>query len=200
VTALRRRLARTGPIALLPVAAFAVHQVRYLLAYGWSDGAELRMTGHSYLHSIVPWIVLLLALAVGGLLRAAGRALGGELSVPRYAASLTGLWVLCTVALVAIFVCQEFLEGLFATGHPSGLAGIFGYGGWWALPAAGCAGFVLAALFHGALWVIGEVVRRRAGVRFGAARRAAARFAWCDVALPRLAPLADGCSGRGPPA
>ena len=104
-------------------------------------------------------------------------------ALPRYAVSLTGLWLLCSAALVAIFAGQEFLEGLFATGHPAGLAGIFGYGGWWAIPAALCVGLVLACLFHGALWVLDEVAKRRArprsrhGLADRAARPAARRLA-----------------------
>ena len=34
-------------------------------------------------------------------------------------------------ALVLIYAGQEFLEGLLAAGHPTGLQGIFGDGGWW---------------------------------------------------------------------
>ena len=127
----RGLLARFAPVGLLPPAAFVVHELRYMLAFGGGAGAELQRTGHSYLHSVVPWLVLLLALIVGGFLRAIGRALSGQRSLPRYAVSVAGLWMLCATALVLIFACQEFLEGLFATGHPAGLAGIFGYGGWW---------------------------------------------------------------------
>src|SRR6202035_4308126 len=103
------------------------------------------------------WLVLLLALSAGWFLRAIGRALSGQRSLPRYAVSLTGLWLLCSAALVAIFCCQELLEGLVATGHPGGLAGIFGFGGCWAIPAALCVGLVLAAVLHGAAWVVNEI-------------------------------------------
>ena len=48
------------------------------------------------------------------------------------------------------------------TGHPAGLVGIFGYGGWWAVPAALGVGLVLAAAFQGARWVLRETARRRA--------------------------------------
>ena len=116
-------------VALFPPAAFAVHQLRYWLAYGSDAGVELQRTGHSYLHSVVPWLVLLLALAVGGFLRALGRAFAGQTSRARFTLSLTAMWLTCSAALIAIFACQEFLEGLLATGHPAGLAGIFGYGG-----------------------------------------------------------------------
>jgi hypothetical protein len=131
----------------MPAAAFGVHQLRYYLAYGSAAGAMLTRTGHSYLHSVVPRIVLLVAVAAGGFLGALGRAVARQRSLGRYTTSLLGLWLACTACLIAIFATQEFLEGLVATGHPAGVAGIFGYGGWWSIPAALCIGLVLAALF-----------------------------------------------------
>jgi hypothetical protein len=187
-------------VALLPPAAFAVHQLRYLLAYGSASGAELQRTGHSYLHSVVPWLVMLVALTAGCFLRSVGRAFSGQTSRARFTLSFTGLWLACAASLVAIFAGQEFLEGLFATGHPAGLVGIFGYGGWWALPAALCVGLVLATVFHGARWVVKEVARR-----FGARPRVAAAVPPGvarprDVLLGPAAPLLAGWSSRGPPA
>jgi hypothetical protein len=189
-----------GRAALLPPAAFAVHQLRYEIAFGSGAGAELRRTGHSYLHSAVPWIVLLLALAVGSFVGALGRAFRGHTSAGRYTTSLAALWLACSAALITIFTCQEFLEGLFVAGHPAGVAGIFGYGGWWAIPIALCIGLVLAAILHGARWILDEVSRRWSRPR-ARSRRAAAAVRAPLVAQPRrLAPLADGWSGRGPPA
>jgi hypothetical protein len=185
--------------ALVPAAAFAVHQVRFVLAFGGSARTELARQGHSYLHSLAPWIVLLIAVAVGGFLWALGRAMQGQRSVPRYTLSLAALWVTCSVCLVAIYVMQEFLEGLFATGHPAGLAGIFGYGGWWSIPAAVCVGLVLAAIFHGARWALDEVAVRSVGVPADRGRRPARLPRPHDALLPRRSPLADGWSGRGPP-
>jgi hypothetical protein len=187
------------PVALLPPAAFAVHQLRYLLAYGSAAGIELQRTGHSYLHSIVPWIIVLIALAVGLFLRALGRAFAGQSSVPRYAGSFLALWLLCAASLVAIYAAQEFLEGLLATGHPAGLVGVFGYGGWWAIPAAASIGLVLAAVFHAGTWVLREVIRRYGCLRAPRALRKSARARHAEVFVPRLAPLVGGWSGRGPP-
>jgi hypothetical protein len=167
------------------------------LAFGSRTGAELQAQGHSYLHSVVPWIVLLIALSVGMFLRALGRALGGRCSLPRYTLSFTALWLVCAACLVAIYVTQEFLEGLFATGHPGGLIGIFGYGGWWSIPAALAVGLVLSAVFHGAHSVLREFAERRRhqiaapGVLVAKTPR--------QPLLPRLSPLAEGWSGRGPP-
>jgi hypothetical protein len=186
-------------VALLPAAAFAVHQLRYWLAFGGDAGAWLQAQGHSYLQSLVPWVVLLIAIAAGGFMRALGRALGGRYSLPRYSLSFAALWLVCAASLVAIYVSQEFLEGLFATGHPPGLAGILGYGGWWCIPAALGVGLVLAAVFHGARWVLGEAVelaRRSAPI---ASRQTAAPRPLRAALIPRVAPLAVGWSGRGPP-
>jgi len=188
-----------GRGALVPAGALAVHQLRYWLAFGHGATAELLAQGHSYLHSLVPWIVLLIAISAGEFLRALGRALGGRCSLPRYTLSFAALWLVCAACLVAIYVCQEFLEGLFATGHPGGLVGIFGYGGWWSLPAAMAVGLVLAAVFHGARWVLGEVAQRRRRPAGAPPRRALVARAPRESILPRLEPLADGWSGRGPP-
>ncbi|HEY3944488.1 MAG TPA: hypothetical protein VGL78_04610 [Solirubrobacteraceae bacterium] len=190
---------RIAPIALMPAAAFAVHQLRYWLAFGNQAGMELQRQGHSYLHSVVPWLVLLIALATGAFLRALGNAFGGRRSLPRYTTSFAAMWLLCAASLVAIYATQEFLEGLFATGHPGGLVGIFGFGGWWSIPAAAAVGLVLAAAFHGARWVLREVFERYGRLRAAVRRPPPVAPAPRALVLPRLAPLAGGWSGRGPP-
>jgi hypothetical protein len=191
-----RSLAR---VALVPAAALAVHQLRFVLAFGGSAGVELARQGHSYLHSLVPWIVLMIGVAFGAFLCGLGRALGGQRWVGRHTLSLAALWVACSTCLFAIYVTQEFLEGLFATGHPAGLAGILGYGGWWSIPAALCVGLVLAAVFHGARWVLDEVAQRRRGAVGPPVRRQATPPRPRDAVLARLSPLAEGWSDRGPP-
>jgi hypothetical protein len=189
---------RLAPLALMPAAAFAVHQLRFWLAFGGRASAELQIQGHSYLHSVVPWIMVLVALSVGVFLQALGRAFSGQSSVSRFTISFAGLWLLCALSLVAVYACQEFLEGLFLTGHPFGLIGIFGYGGWWAIPASFAVGLVLAAIFHGARWVLDEIARREGTLRVGRLRSAPSRLR-NPVLAPRPAPLAGGWSGRGPP-
>lgn len=184
--------------ALLPPAAFAVHQLRYLLAYGGGASAELRETGHSYLHSIVPWLVAVIALTVGGFLVCLGRAFTRHTNTRQFTLSFGGLWVACSAALIGIFVCQELMEGLFATGHPGGLVGVFGFGGGWSVPASACIGLVLAAILHGARWAVERIAHCRADRPV--ARRTDQRSPKPQsgfVALP--APLLAGWSTRGPP-
>jgi hypothetical protein len=190
---------RVAPLGLMPAGALAVHQLRYWLAFGGHAGAQLAAQGHSYLHSVAPWIALLLALSLGAFLRSLGRALGGERSVARHSLSFVALWLLCGASLVLVFALQEFLEGLFASGHPGGVAGIFGYGGYWSVPAALAVGLVLAAVFHGARWVLHEVAERLGTPAGPRARETSAVRAPLDVLVSPLAPLAHGWSGRGPP-
>jgi hypothetical protein len=190
---------RLAPLALMPASAFAVHQLRYWLAFGGHAGAILRSQGHSYLHSAAPWLALLLAVSFGVFLRAFGRALRGQSSLPRYTLSFAALWVGCAASLVVIYMTQELLEGLLIAGHPGGLVGVFGYGGWWAIPAALAIGLVLAAAFHGARWAL-DTVAARHRLASPAARPAQIKFGLgANAFLPALVPLADGSSGRGPP-
>jgi hypothetical protein len=202
----RSALRGLAQAALLPPAALAVHELRYLLAFGPHAGLELQRQGHSYLHSVVPWIAVVVSLVAGGFLRALGRAFSGRTpvtrrtSVTRLTVSFAALWLACTACLVIIYIGQESVEGMFATGHPAGWLGVFGYGGWWSIPAAACIGLVLAAVFHGADWVLGEVSRR-----YGASRPTRRRHVTPAVrpplrAFPKPAPVAGGWSGRGPPA
>jgi hypothetical protein len=193
---LTRGIAR---VALLPPAAFAVHQLRYELAFGTNAGLELQRQGHSYLHSAVPWIVVLVALVAGGFLRSLGKAFAGHTSLSRFSLSFSALWLVCSAALVAIYAGQELLEGFVVTGHPAGLVGVFGYGGWWSIPVALCVGLVLAAVFHGARWVLDAVVRSRGDRRLVGGRAVTAIRATVDAPALRLAPLVAGWSGRGPP-
>lgn len=184
---------------MLPPAAFAVHQLRYLLAYGAGAGAQLRETGHSYLHSVVPWLVALIALTAGGFLVRVGRAFARHTTTKRFTLSFSGLWLASSAALIGIFCCQELLEGFFATGHPGGLAGVFGYGGWWSMPAAACVGLVLAALLHSARWVVERVWRCRAQ-RPRKPHRPPRALRLRIVVVLKPAPLLAGWSTRGPPA
>jgi hypothetical protein len=193
-------LGAAARLALMPAAALAVHQLRFALAFGGHAQLQLERQAHAYLHSLVPWIVLSLAAAAGAFARALGRALSGQRSLARYSFSVLGLWLVCACCLLAIYTAQELLEGLFATGHLTGLAGVFGYGGWWSIPAAACVALVLAVIFHGARWVLDEVAQRHRPPRTldTSDRRRAAPLT--ELPLARLSPLAYGWSGRGPPA
>jgi len=174
---------------LLPAAAFALHQLRYTLAYGSHAGSALTAQGHAYMTSLAPWLVLLLAFGAGSFVL---RVACGRDDRPRR--SPLGLWALASCVLLAIYTVQELLEGLFASGHPGGFEGVFGHGGWWAVPLALLLGAAIAALLHVGRLLIAAVRRRSV---FGPAPLVAALQA---VWLPLPPPLAGAAAGRAPPA
>ena len=138
---------RSRGLLLLPVGAFVVHQLRYRIAYGDQASAQLAAQGHSYLDSFAPWLVLLLCLAAGSFLVRVAQALATGRSAER-GRSFATVWIAASCLLTAIYAVQELLEGLVAAGHPAGLAGIVGHGGWWAAVVAVGVGFVIAALLR----------------------------------------------------
>lgn len=183
-------------LLLLPAAAFAVHELRYRLAYGPRADAALAAQGHGYLDSLAPWLVLLLGFALGAfLVRVARSASGRRGSHPQR--SLAALWALSTACLVAIYAVQELLEGVFSAGHPGGLTGLYGNGGWWSLALAVLAGGLVAALLRLASAVVDVAGRLAAVMR---------RQTLAPLVRPRsplLAPrgvLACAAAGRAPPA
>ena len=133
-------------LLVVPAAALVVHQLRYALAYGSRANAELAAQGHSYLHSLVPWMVLAAGAALSSFLRRAVHAARTGDPGPLGRLSAPVLWLLTTALLVVVYAGQEGLEELFSAGHPTGAAGVVGHGGWWAVPAttalllAGCSG------------------------------------------------------------
>jgi hypothetical protein len=188
-------LSHRGGLFLVPAAALVVHQLRYTLAYGSRAGAELAAQGHSYLHSLVPWTVLALAVGLGSFLRRVARTLRTEDAdrAPRRPAAV--LWLGAWCALLVVYATQETLEALLATGHPGGAAGVVGHGGWWAIPAS-----ALVALAVTALLVVGRAILCAAAPARTAGRRPLLRVvAPAGVAAAVVRPLARAAAGRAPP-
>jgi hypothetical protein len=200
VKPMRHRHRQQLGVALFPVGAVAVHQLRYQLAFGADAPRELAEQGHAYLHELTPWIVMAVALGLGGLLARLARAWRSGEADRGKGRGLLVLWALASVGLFSIYVGQEFLEGLLATGHPQGLTGILGDGGLWALPASVAVGGLLALAVRGGRALVGHVARlRRQRPRSAGARPPKLVFRPGCVALPRLAPLAGASAGRAPP-
>jgi hypothetical protein len=182
--------------ALLALGALALHQLRYLLAFGPASGEALQREGHGYLGQALPVLVALAAATIAATLLAA--ALGGA-GAPRRSGPGRGL--LYASALFAVFGAQELTEGALAPGHPAGLAGLVGGGAWVAAPLAlllGCATALVERLLDRA-----GVALALAGDRRMRPGRAAepARPALPAPRVPLAAlPLAFGIARRPPPA
>jgi hypothetical protein len=188
--------ARSNGLLLMPAAALVVHQARYSLTYGARANAELTAQGHSYLHSLVPWTILALGIGASMFVRRAALAARTGRSGSFTPLSALALWAITTAALVAIYAVQEALEALSLSGHPGGASGVFGHGGWWAVPASGVVALGVVALLR-----LGRAVLRLASRLAGSssyARTACSRLPR-SVALVAPAPLARAAAGRAPP-
>jgi hypothetical protein len=188
---------RARAAALLPLAALAVHDLRYRLAYGGDAGRELAHQGHAYLGIAKPLVGVLFALIVAELLARLARAWRvGEVGERTW--SRGRLWLFATCALVVVFVGQELLEGAVFAGHPAGVAGVLGAGGWLALPLSLVAGGVLTLFLAGARAAARALTARH---RHAALRRpySAGRRLPVAVAVRRSRPLASAAAGRAPP-
>ena len=193
---IRPRLPHGSGLLLVPAAALTVHQIRYSLAFGAKANAQLAAQGHSYLHSLAPWTVLALGIGATLFLRRVAQALAsGDAGRPRRR-SFAALWSLSGLGLLVVYAVQETLESFLSSGHPGGLAGVFGHGGLWAVPASAGVGLVVALVLRA-----GRVVLE-----------AAARFALepprprpLRLVLPAgvqpavVRPLASRAAGRAPP-
>jgi hypothetical protein len=187
-TAHRARLA-----AILALGAFAVHQLRYLIAFGSSSSEELARQGHGYMAA---WLPILGVFTISAML---GTLIRGRFGARLAQASLSRRAAIFAAALLAIFVTQESLEGVLAAGHPGGVAAVLGYDGWSAVPLAAAIGFVAALLARALEQVeIAIGARRtipvlpRAPRKAGSARPAAAVSRTLDA-------LAFGLARRPPP-
>jgi hypothetical protein len=136
VDALRHTNRTARAIALLSLGAFALHQLRYALAYGDGASRALAHQGHGYLAELGGVLIAVASATLLGTLLAGALSLGtGGEARSRHATwlRLAGAYVL---GLLAIFCAQELAEGALASGHPGGIAAVLANGGWVGLPLA----------------------------------------------------------------
>jgi hypothetical protein len=212
---------RLRAAALMPAAVLTVHQLRYLLAFGGGSGEELEKEGHQYLSALAAPIAMSVAIVIGLFfarlavawrvgtpearadaersLRVGERGSGDPRPRRRFApGGFVRLALLIGLTLLALYSCQELLEGMLSTGHPGGFEGVFGEGGWWAVPLAFACGTVVAAALRGARAAIRWVAARRRTAKLSHGRPAPAPRP-ARLALPRPVPLAGAAAGRAPP-
>src|SRR4051812_34014041 len=83
-------------------AAFAVHQLRYALAYPGDGGHALAAQGHRYLDVFGPLIVGGLAVAAMQLAHALARARTPQGAAPRW----RSMWLLASLAVLGVYAGQ----------------------------------------------------------------------------------------------
>jgi len=164
-----------------------VHQLRVL--------ADPASVGHAPFAALALPAAILFAGAVLGLLIELADVRRGRAPAPP-GLSLRRAWLVGALALVALFVAQELLEGVLLHGHAAGLAGVVGTGGWIALPLAVATGGVVALALAGAQ----SVLRRAASAPLPRARTRAPRSARHDATWRPAGVLARKLACRAPPA
>jgi hypothetical protein len=189
-------MSRLRAAALLGAGALAVHQLRYLLAYGHGASDALALQGHGYLALATPVVAMLVVLAAIELLFRVATArpdsVGG---MPR--PSTLRLWMLASACLLVTYSVQEWLEGAAAAGHPGGLGGVFGHGGWTAVLLSAAIGAIVALALRGATAVL-ELAARRSPRKPRSPRRARRQPSLRAPALS-LDVLALNLAARAPP-
>jgi len=185
---------RLRNIASFSAAAFAVHELRYLFAFGGDAGEVLVSQGHAYLQIVCALVGLLVVCAAVQLLALTA---GRDRLTPGDPRGVRGRWASASVALVVIFALQEFVEGSLAAGHPAGVMGVFGGGGWLAIPLAVVFGLIVAVVLREAEAVLdAKPLRVSRPVVVAAVAGLVARV---SVLRWRSALLAEHLVGRGPP-
>jgi hypothetical protein len=172
--------------ACLAVGLAAVHQLRLFAA----PSAE----GHAPLSTLaVPAGVLLLGALIALVVELLGVRRGHAATPPPL--SLRRTWVTAAVALLVLFIAQELIEELLLYGHPGGVAGIFGFGGWIAVPLAVAAGGLIALALAGVRRALRRIAPEPARRPHAAAtRRPPAITFW-----PAASVLARKLASRAPP-
>lgn len=181
---------RLRSVALLGAASLALHQMRYQVAHGEDTAAALAREGHAYLDALAPLVAVLLGAALLDFLLAAAARRGARPG-PKLR------WIAITLTLLAVYVCQESLEGLLAAGHPGGLAAAFGNGGWVSLPLAGVLGALVALAVRGADAALARRSRRRARPRRPVCLGSSLRPSRAHRAASEV--HAEHLAARGPP-
>jgi peptidoglycan biosynthesis protein MviN/MurJ (putative lipid II flippase) len=176
--------------ALLIGAAFAVHQLRFVVSYGHGAGRVLDEPGHRYLPFAGAAAAVLLLLAAW---QFAAGLLGRRAPAPDAGCRLGRLWGENALALVAIYVTQEAIEGAFAPGHP-----VWAHGGWTVVPLAIVIGALIALVSAGADHALVKAAQR-ASTQYEHRRISSSR--WRAVRGPHVVrdALARHLAGRAPP-
>jgi hypothetical protein len=184
-------------LGLLAAGAIGVHELRYVLGPGAHAHGAFSSQAHAYLPLAGALALLLFVAAAAQFVASLRIARSGEAAAPK-PPGLRRAWALATVALLAIFVIQESLEGALLGGHQSGLHGLFGHGGWSVFVFAPLLALLIAFLLRGAQKAIELAVQSSVTP---ARRRPARKLPMRPplIAAPRLRPLARHLAGRAPP-
>lgn len=185
---------RTRLAVLVAAGAWAVHQLRYALAFEDQTPEHIAAHSHTYLNLVGPVLVWTIAAALASWIVSLGREEADSRST-RFAYG----WLRAAAALTLIYAVQEGVEGALAPGHPEVISGIFGDGGWIALPLSVAIGALIALTLVGARVARAIVSRARTGTTAPPGRPADQPRPPVSELPPRANLLATRLAGRAPP-
>lgn len=136
-----------------------MHHLRYLLAYGHGSSDALSLQGHAYLTLITPLIGIGVVLVSIELLYRVATAVPDRNGGTSRSSFLL-LWIIASGCLLATYSVQELVEGGVSTGHPGGVAGVLGHGGWVSILLSAAIGALVALAHRGAIAVLERASRR----------------------------------------
>jgi hypothetical protein len=173
-----------------------LHELRYLVGTGAGhDGAA--GAAHSYLPLAITLAALLFVAALVDFATTLAFTRRHGLELPSQSRT-SRAWPTATMALLAIFVVQESLEGALLGGHTAGLHGLLGHGGWSVAVFAPILGALIAFLLRGSDQALALAARRTPRPRLKPVRVIPMRP---PIFTPsRQCLLARHLAGRAPPA
>jgi hypothetical protein len=172
-----------------------VHELRYVLAYGDGSGRAAAAQGHAYLASVTAVVAVLVVLGMTTFIARLARGLQSDDGRPSQAP--WRLWIATTTSMLLIFALQESVEGALGSGHPTGLEGVLGHGGWLAIPLAAAIGAMIALALRGAAASAAPAPSLTPSLRWSPKPFALRLLPSRSAARPD--PLARHLAGRGPP-
>jgi hypothetical protein len=192
MTTRRWRLRLAG---LLAGGAFALHQLRYLVGYGDHSHGQLGGQGHAYMTLLAPVVaVALMLVAADFCARLIGARAGRS---PGRSPRPLKLWAMATACLLAAYGVQETLEGALSPGHPGGLTGLLGHGGFAAIPLAAAIGLAITLVVRGAQHAIELAAEPR--IRVARPRPLVSLASPAAAGRPAVHRIARHLGARGPP-
>ena len=182
-------------VVLIALGAWLVHQLRYAFAPGGESAEHAAAHGHEYLSLTGPLLFAAVGLAAASWIFSLTRERlprGGQLST-------AAIWLRAALALLVVFCVQETAEGLLAPHHPQLIEGIFGSGGWIAVPLSAAVGGVIALALRGARAAREAVARACVRLSHPSRPQPSAKRV-LDLCRPRRSHvLAAKLAGRAPP-
>lgn len=182
--------------ALVFLSSFAVHQIRFLLAF--SSGSTSDVNGQSFVGHVPPMLAATAFALIAARLWIAYSAASAPRSTPSVDSTITRS-LSFGVAILSVYLTQEMLESALFSAHAQGVVAVLAGSGWVAVAAALCLGPLCILLDRG-IGRLEEQVARAGRPHVSTVGQSYCKALFFDpIPRPSLSPLAFGIASRPPP-